>query len=70
MQRQYVQIDHDDLLPNLYHLCTMQQPKNYLTILRVYNDDNYDMIMCKIGYWKSVLVVSHENCATLDGWYL
>jgi len=70
MQRQYLQIDQDDLLPNLYHLCTMQQPKNNLTILRVDSDNNYDMIMCKIGCWESVLMVSHESCTTVDDWYL
>jgi predicted GNAT family N-acyltransferase len=70
MQRQYLQIDQDDLLPNLYHLCTIQQPKNNLTILRFDNDDNYEMMICKIVCRESVLMVSHESCTTLDDWYL
>jgi len=70
MQRQYLQIDQDDLLRNRYNLRTMQQPKNNLTILRFDIDDNYDVIMCKIGCWVSALMVLHESCTTLDDWYL
>lgn len=68
MQRQYLQIYQDDLLPNLYHQCIIQRPKNNVTVLRG-DDDNNDMIICKNGCWESVLMVSRENCTTLDAWY-